>query len=885
MQKKRTGAAGTLVSAAMTLAAVLLILSGCPSGGDDGGGEDPIKPTDRPPTVGTTPEKPIINNIQTGFEFKDSVNLRTVTDADASNTSKMSAVISLTWQSEGAVTYNVYWHTEAAKPSTPKAANLTDMVCFARNLAANTVYFFWVEAKNTAGTAISEVRQIKTGNPGLQESGGVERADYPRNLQLVAENGSLRVSWNLVDRAGWYEVYYAKKGAVPHIDVYSTKTFKWNEAPYTNSTAYQNDTNPGYTRPIYPFQPDAPSGWTGYYIGASSYTHGDTRPVLGIDSFGQSGNPPAGAFYNIKEIWLDGELPKLVPYKKLDSAFSGGAVYPWKGTTAGTLGETHKFFGTSTTITGLQNGEEYEVWVRGPNTNGERGYAYITGVPGNTGALGSVTITAVETPEKTTRNLNVTWNKVTGADKYRLYVSKYNITPNPTMQYTLADDVNTYTIGGLTSNTEYYVWVVAEKNGVPGAFGSPVKGTTGAALSTGRMGDKVIAGTDKKVKTLVYVEVNEHNPLNAGSYILEDGTYLFDYVVLFAANIRSRTCTGSKDDGYCRESGPHVHFNDNVKHILDNRNKYIKPLQDKGIKVLLGLLGDHDGIGFASMTDAQIQTFVADVKKDVTTYNLDGVDFDDEWASKEDWNGWTNNYQTISPNSIWTYPTSTWGWPTSVKVYRNPNKGIESGNGQLTEPSAADMNRMWRQSGAVYYKTIKATRDALGSGKIVTLYEYNTGRYITENGSPNPVDSSLTKDKLQSVVDFALQPWYNQYLENSANGLSRNIYSPFGMDLGGQAYASQNGAPNPPIAISNNAQATNTIYDYASRYKQAASDGNAYGVLYFYALRPASDLLKRQSSDSRASVTKEEYLSMMSKIVFDQDVVITDEGGDYRKDW
>jgi hypothetical protein len=488
------------------------------------------------------------------------------------------------------------------------------------------------------------------------------------------------------------------------------------------------------------------------------------------------------------------------------------------------------------------------------------------------------------------RSLKVSWNKVEGATNYRIYASKYEITPLWSATYASPEkDALTCELGGLDSDTTYYVWVVSEKDRIPGIFGTPVNGKTrkSVAPATGSGHDKIIAGTtDKKVKTVVYIEVNDDNPLNAGSYILEDGTYLFDHVVLFAANIRNRSCNG---EGGCTETGVHVHFNENVRHILLNRDKYIKPLQDKGIKVLLGLLGDHDGIGFGTMNDTQRTTFIADLKKDVEQYNLDGVDFDDEWGSKEDWDNWSNNYTIISPNSIWTYPTTTWGWPTSVTVLRNKNMGVQAGNGIISTatstagyPNADDMTTMWKTSGESYYKTILAARQALGTGKIISLYEYNTGRYIVVGGTTN---GTATKTGLEGAIDFALQPWYNQYIANSANGLSNSIYSPFGMDLSGEAYAAQNGAPNPPIVVGNNAQASSTIYDYATRFKKAATDGNPYQILYFYGFEQASELLKHAATDSAANVKKEEYISMMTSIVFGQECMITKEGGNYSKDW
>jgi hypothetical protein len=876
----------------MMAAFTILVWGACNSDGGSNGDK----------TQGTTvaPEQPRITGGQTGFELIDSVDLKTVTDDIALNPDNRSAVISLVWEGEGALSYNVYVSEDSARPATAAVTGVTGLSCFARGLEPETEYYFWVEAVNPNGKTVSEPWTKTTGKKGTNKNGGdgVERGDYPRGMLVVPGNGELTVSWNLSDRVGWYEVYYAPVGTINHLDIYTPLEFRYDGskdlrpgaidisgASNASSVAYKN-TSTGHTSPVYPvYTPLAPNGYTGYYIrDGASRVDGDTRPILGTND-----SALTGAFYKIMEAY-GSDIAE--PYQKLDDAFA--QAIPWNGTSAGTPGTPVKFFGTSTTITGLENGKAYEVWIRCPNANGERGYGYVVGTPGAGETLAAPSTVQVFTPQNTTRDLIVYWSKVPGAENYRIYASKFDYTPNATMSYTTVDGQAdaVYNLGGLDSGATYYVWVVAEKGGLPGTFGTPVSGKTGAAPATGKIGDKIIAGTNAKVKTAVYIEVNDHSPLNAGSYILEDGTYLFDYVILFAANIRTRNCALETNEKHgCTEQGPHVHLNENVRYILENRAKYIKPLQDKGIKVLLGLLGDHDGIGFASMNDADRSTFIADVKKDVETYGLDGVDFDDEWASKEDWDGWGNGlavgaggktYDTISPDSIWTYPTSSWGWPTSATVYRNPSMNIVAGNGQFTAPSTEDMNRMWKESGESYFKTIIAARAALGTDKIVSLYEYNTGRYITLGGAANV---TATVDALRDAIDFAMQPWYNQYIADSANDLPNSIYSPFGMDLSGKAYSSQNGAPNPPIVVNGNAQATNTIYDYATRFKQAATNGDAYNVLYFYGLEPASNLLKHASTDSTATITKEEYISMMTDIVFGQKSLLTTEGGDYRKDW
>jgi hypothetical protein len=89
-----------------------------------------------------------------------------------------------------------------------------------------------------------------------------------------------------------------------------------------------------------------------------------------------------------------------------------------------------------------------------------------------------------------------------------------------------------------------------------------------------------------------YVETNDVNPLNAGDYVLEDGeTPFFDIVELFAANIH-------KDDA----GNPTLYLNDKLTPVLEDGGveKYVRPLQEKGIKVLLSVIGNWQHIGLAN---------------------------------------------------------------------------------------------------------------------------------------------------------------------------------------------------------------------------------------------------------------------------------------------
>lgn len=129
--------------------------------------------------------------------------------------------------------------------------------------------------------------------------------------------------------------------------------------------------------------------------------------------------------------------------------------------------------------------------------------------------------------------------------------------------------------------------------------------------------------SNKTPKLTVYIETNDINPLNMGEYYFcgtNPKDYVVDHVILFASNIRGTLSTVE------------LYHNPNQTYILNNVRTLIKPLQDKGIKVLLGLLGDHTGVGFANLTSSQRTSFAQQIADCIEAYGLDGVDFDDEYA-------------------------------------------------------------------------------------------------------------------------------------------------------------------------------------------------------------------------------------------------------------
>lgn len=131
-------------------------------------------------------------------------------------------------------------------------------------------------------------------------------------------------------------------------------------------------------------------------------------------------------------------------------------------------------------------------------------------------------------------------------------------------------------------------------------------------------------GNVSGVKIISCMEINDCNPLNNMSFTLKStGQPLIDMVILFSSNIN-----------YSAElARPYIHHNTEMTNLLADRNKYIKPLQDRGIKVMLSLLGNWDRAGVSNMSESTAKMYAQEIKNTLDTYGLDGVMFDDEYTS------------------------------------------------------------------------------------------------------------------------------------------------------------------------------------------------------------------------------------------------------------
>lgn len=127
------------------------------------------------------------------------------------------------------------------------------------------------------------------------------------------------------------------------------------------------------------------------------------------------------------------------------------------------------------------------------------------------------------------------------------------------------------------------------------------------------------------MKMVAYVETNDWDIRNMGQFILKESKKpVFDMVILFAANMN-----------YDAKAGRRVlSFNDKLQPIVNDPEKYIKPLKDRGIKVLIDILPNHQGVGYYNFQNyEEALDFARQCKHYTDKLGIDGWDIDEEYAN------------------------------------------------------------------------------------------------------------------------------------------------------------------------------------------------------------------------------------------------------------
>jgi hypothetical protein len=311
-----------------------------------------------------------------------------------------------------------------------------------------------------------------------------------------------------------------------------------------------------------------------------------------------------------------------------------------------------------------------------------------------------------------------------------------------------------------------------------------------------------------------YVEVNNSNMLNAGSYTLQNtNRQLFDVAIIFAANINYDV---SKSRAY-------ISNNNNVTKVLNDVNTYVRPLQQKGIKVLLDILGNHQGAGISNFpTREAARDFAQQIAHTVYTYGLDGVDLDDEYA------GYGNN-GTGQPNNssfVMLLQELKLAMPDKLITfyYIGPAISRQSYNG---DAAGNYINYAWNP----YYGTYSAP-----SVPPLTNSKLSAAATWIQNSNPQSTSpATLTTLATNTMNDgYGVFMWYDLNAANNASYLSTGSNILYGENtlLSGQLYSwTQGDACDPPLGL----EVTNTT-GTSAKLNWTGNASQTYNIDY----KPAS---------------------------------------------
>lgn len=249
--------------------------------------------------------------------------------------------------------------------------------------------------------------------------------------------------------------------------------------------------------------------------------------------------------------------------------------------------------------------------------------------------------------------------------------------------------------------------------------------------------------TPRDIKNIVYVEVNNENPLNAGEYTIGDEKApFFDIVSIFAANINLD-----------KEGSPYISCNEQTTFVLHNADRIIRPLQEKGIKVHLSILGNHDDAGMRSLSDEGAKVFAKELKAYADIYGLDGFDFDDEYSSYD------------------------------KGAYQGSSKAVVNNASQCTQERYANLIYECRQ--------LMPKESNISFG----IYWYRTSDY--PKGDINGVSAA-------DMVDYTVFGSYGSF--RALSGFSNKIQAPYAITLAGASTSDGS-----PIGIRSNSTYLNNV--------------------------------------------------------------------------
>jgi len=394
-----------------------------------------------------------------------------------------------------------------------------------------------------------------------------------------------------------------------------------------------------------------------------------------------------------------------------------------------------------------------------------------------------------------------------------------------------------------------------------------------------------VSRNGKPILNTVWCEGAWQDPRIAIGYKFQggplDGKLWFDrYVQLYGGRLTDRDCATNPAEGgeHCKKTGLHLHLDKMCYDVLEGHNTYIKPLQEAGIKFLIGLVPNNTGVAHGTLYswpmedvapwqgiypsdteypfgEAAVASLINDIKEARDKYGFDGVAFDDEYGNVKGATGWGRG--NVYPNNTIYYTAGSPGLTAALK-----------------------------RGGWNMFRFIYDLHKAM-PGIVLENYEIKYGEYIPESMDivdeggavyygdkadfPEEVRDKAVTIHMKDYVSASYAVYYGTWdgtpgMSVGANHIPRSMYGPLPMDIGAHS-----GVSNPPGD------------DKFSQYMQDHVDAN-YGVLMYYALYD-HDGYNTPNYFGNGRNKPEDYFTMIARKIFYDDAVIVYEGDNYKLPW
>jgi hypothetical protein len=314
-------------------------------------------------------------------------------------------------------------------------------------------------------------------------------------------------------------------------------------------------------------------------------------------------------------------------------------------------------------------------------------------------------------------------------------------------------------------------------------------------------------------------------------------TYYFDYVVISGAEIKQG------------EYYAYVTFSEPLLQILRDRKNTIKPLRDKGIKVLLGISGGGDGVSFGSLMSSdkeqegsEQELFALQCADACKFYGLSGIEFYDIGGAS----GGRTPYPAVGA-SFWDgeqtinittdevgQTTCADAWKKGAEKYTNMLSYLieflgaaSSFQGDIDPDAVQNTPILIREAGYGRYLPPAVPRYAFATTLGCVTYGVNAdpavfGKVDGETETGKSYNSFIQeKDYAPAMIDLSV--------------ISDDMLAEYSKRLGRRNY-----------------------FGNAAAYNPAVDDGNSpYGLVYYTNLQPPSD-----AQTAKLSVTSVEVFGV-----------------------